>query len=103
MYEDYALRKIPCDEYNRLKDLYELEKQDIKNKLDDILNKSLKINKLNESIRDFVSILKQLKFGFELSKENVDLLIENIVISETEDKSKTKTISIFYRNVGLIM
>lgn len=102
MYEDYVLRKIPCDEYNRLKELYELEKQDIKTKLDEITNKSLKINKLNDNIREFISILKGMKIGSELTKENVDLLIEKVVISESKDKYSVKTICILYKNVGII-
>ena len=102
MYEDYALRKIPCDEYNRLKELYEIEKQDIKTKLDEVVNKSLKINKLNYNIREFISILKGMKISSELTKENVDLLIEKIVITESKDKSKAKSICILYKNVGII-
>ncbi|MFA5741709.1 MAG: DUF4368 domain-containing protein, partial [Candidatus Izemoplasmatales bacterium] len=102
MYEDYALRKLPCDEYYRLKELYELEKQDIKTKLDEISNKSLKISKPNDNIRVFISILKSMKIDSELTKENVDLLIEKILITESKDKSKAKSICIYYKNVGII-
>jgi len=102
MYEDYALKQIPNDEYNRLRELYELEKRDIKTKLDEISNKSRKIKKLNDNIRVFISILKSMKIGSELTKENVDLLIEKVVITESKDKSKTKSICIYYKNIGII-
>ncbi len=103
MYEDYALKQIPNDEYNRLKELYELEKRDIKTKLDEISNKSRKIKKLNDNIRVFISILKSMKIDSELTKENVDLLIEKVVITESKDKSKTKSICIYYKNIGIIL
>ena len=102
MYEDHALRKIPCDEYNRLIEQYELEKQDIKNRLDGISKKSLKIDQLNMNIRGFVSILHHMDIDFELTKEIVDLLIEKIVITESKDKSRLKTICIHFKNVGII-
>jgi len=45
MYEDYVLEKIPDEDYHCFKQLYEIEKQSIKTRLDDIRMKSQKKTK----------------------------------------------------------
>lgn len=102
LYEDYALERISNKDYYHLKELYEIEK----NKVECEINKKESITrrkeKLYKDINDFINNLKTMKIGFELSLENINLLIEKIVISETKDKKSKKNICIYYKNIGII-
>ncbi|MBN2877568.1 MAG: recombinase family protein [Bacilli bacterium] len=103
MYEDYALEKIPDEDYHLIKQSYEEEKQSIKERLEEIHKKSLEVNRMNENIHSFISTLKSVKIGSELSKQTVDLLIEKIVVSENKGQHLEKSISIYYKNIGTIL
>jgi hypothetical protein len=102
MYEDYALEKIPDEDYHLIRQSYEEEKQSIKAKLDEIHKKSLEINRMNENVHAFISTLKSIKMGSELSKPTIDLLIEKMIVSENHDQPIGKSISIYYKNIGTI-
>jgi len=102
MYEDYALDKIPLEEYHHLKQLYEKEKSNIKDKLKEIQNITTKISKYTEDIHQFIDNLKKMKMGSELSRKNIDLLIEKIIISDIKDELNRKIICIYYKNIGII-
>lgn len=102
MYEDYALKKMPDEDYHLIKQSYEEEKQSIKARLDEISKKSLEVNGMIDNVHTFISALKSIKMGSELSKQIVDLLIEKIVVSENHDQPNGKSISIYYKNIGTI-
>ena len=43
-----------------------------------------------------------MKIGLELSKTNVDLLIDKVVIGDKKDKYCSRDICIYYKNIGII-
>lgn len=102
MYEDYALEKIPDEDYHLLKKSYEEEKQKIKARLDEIKKKSLEVNMMNENIQAFISTLKSIKLGSELSKQTIDLLIDKMVVSEKKGQPIERSIRIYYKDIGTI-
>jgi len=59
-------------------------------------------DKLRTSIGVFITVLKKMKIGPELSKNIIDFLIEKVVITETKDKNNTKIICIYYKYIGII-
>jgi DNA invertase Pin-like site-specific DNA recombinase len=102
LYEDYALERIPNDDYHHLKEQYELEKTTLEKEINNKKSISIKKEKLLEDINEFIKILRSMKIGDELSEQNVDLLIEKLVISEKKDENNLRTICIYYKTIGII-
>ncbi|XMB72167.1 recombinase family protein [Mycoplasmatota bacterium WC30] len=102
LYEDFALERITNDDYYHIKEQYELEKAKLEIEINNKKSVSIKKEKLVEDINGFIRILRGMKIDSELSKDNVDLLIEKIVISEKKDEKSNKSICIYYKNVGII-
>ena len=103
MYEDYALEKIPDEDYQLIKQSYEEEKKTIKARLDEITKKLLEVNRMNENVHVFISTLKSIKMGAELSKQTIDILIDKMIISEKKGQPIERSISIYYKNIGTIL
>lgn len=102
LYEDYALERITNEDYYHLKEQYEIEKDKLEKEITSNKSISIKKDKLVEDINGFIKILRSMKIDSELSKENVDLLIEKIVISDKKDENNCKTVCIYYNNIGII-
>jgi DNA invertase Pin-like site-specific DNA recombinase len=102
LYEDFVLEKISEEDYHLFKRLYEEEKQSIKSRLEEIGKKSQEVNRKNGQVHQFISMLKGVKMGPDLSKQNVDLLIDKLVVSNMKGQSQGKAIKIYYKNVGII-
>ncbi|MDC7243335.1 MAG: recombinase family protein, partial [Sphaerochaetaceae bacterium] len=102
LYEDYALEKITNDDYFHLKEQYQIEKEEIEELINKKASISMRKEKLSKDIYDFIDNIKSMKIGSELSIENINLLIEKIVISENKGKKSSKSICIYYKNIGII-
>lgn len=102
LYEYYILERITNDDYYHLKEQYEIENDKVEKEINSNKSDSIKKEKLVEKINSFIKILRSMKIGSELSKENVNLLIEKIVISDKKDENNHKTVCIYYKNIGIM-
>ncbi|MBU1093613.1 MAG: recombinase family protein [Firmicutes bacterium] len=102
LYEDYALNRLLFDDYFKLIQDFKEEKVEIQKRLTDFENIIEIERKIKKQVQDFIHILKKIEIKTALSKNNVDLLIEKIVVGEKNSKNQERIVQIHYKYIGIM-
>ncbi|PAT00949.1 hypothetical protein CI105_09255, partial [Candidatus Izimaplasma bacterium ZiA1] len=100
MFEKYINDKITESKFYELDNIYDLEKQDIKENIKIIEDR---INTINLQINDistfYMMISKYVKI-VDLTREDIIRLIDRIIIKERKGSNKKRLVEVCYTHIG---
>ena len=104
IYEDNVSGKLTDDRFRNLSFHYDKEQQELKIKIEQLLNEIEIKEKKETDLTQFVSNVKKYTEIAELTPEILNELIEKIAIHQTQkiNGKKVQEIDIYYRGVGII-
>lgn len=106
-YEDKVFKKITEETFILISNKYEQEQQDVRNKLNAVIESLEQLKRENNNVNSFRNRLKEFDGAKELTAVTLsnivdDILIYPSVVCKNEDgkQVRTQTIEIIYRYVG---
>lgn len=102
MFEKYISDKISESKFYELDNIYDLEKLEVKEKINNIEGKLDKINLRISDISRFHSMIVNYETIDELTRDDIIKLIDNIIVKEQKESNKKRLVEVYYKLIGMM-
>lgn len=100
MFEKYISDKISESKFYELDNIYDFEKQEVKEKSNDIERKIDAINLRINDISKYYNMISKYDEITDLTHDDVIRLIDKIIIKEQKGRNKKRLVEVYYKLVG---
>jgi len=100
MFEKYINDKITENKFYELDNIYDLEKQEVKEKINNIERKIDTINLRVNDISKFYQMISKYDEIKNLTREDIIKLIDKIIVKEQKGSNKKRLVEVYYKLIG---
>jgi DNA invertase Pin-like site-specific DNA recombinase/uncharacterized protein YlaI len=100
MFEKYINDKITENKFYELDNIYDLEKQEVKEKINNIERKIDTINLRVNEISKFYQMISKYDEIKNLTREDIVKLIDKVIVKEQKGSSKKRLVEVHYKLIG---
>lgn len=102
MFEKYINDKITENKFYELDSIYDLEKQEVIEMIDNIEEKLDKINLRIIDISRFYSLMIDYETIDELTRDDIIKLIDKIIVKDQKGSNKKRLVEVYYKLIGMM-
>lgn len=100
MFEKYICDKISESKFYELDNIYDLEKQEVKELINNIEVKLDAINLRINDISRFYLMIINYELIDKLTRDDINKLIDKIIVKELKGNNKKRLVEVYYKLIG---